>query len=85
MDITQKNIKKNNEMLDVLEDNKIELLAKKYIEVEKKLLAEINKLENSGIECNCKVKDYLKFVYEDGDFDEIHAYCLKCGGYVNYW
>lgn len=85
MEIIQKNIKKNDEMLDVLENNHIEILAKKYIETEKKLLAEINKLENVGQECNCEEKDYLKFVYSDGDFDEIHAYCLKCGGYVNYW
>jgi len=75
--------KDKEKILDALEGkSRAEVLAKKYVETERKLLEELGKLDNFGSECNCNEKTIIRTIF-DGEFPEISTYCLKCGGYVN--
>jgi len=59
--------------------SKAEILAKEYVEMEKKLLKELSKLNNWGGEfCNCKDRTIIRTIFE-GEFPEISTYCMKCG------
>ena len=70
-------------IIDTLEGKSTaEILAKEYVEVEKKLLNELSKLKNWGSECNCEDRIIIRTIFEGG-YPEISTYCLKCGGYID--
>ena len=70
-------------ILDALENKSISELAEEYVEAEKKLLKELEKLSDFGEECSCDNKNIIRTIHE-GEFPEITTtYCLNCGGYVN--
>lgn len=61
---------------------KIKKLVKEYVEAERKLVDELDKLKNGGDECNCdKTEDIIRVIHE-GEWPEIITLCLKCGGYL---
>ncbi len=59
----------------------IKKLVEEYGKTEQKLLKEINELKNVGADCNCDDREIIKVIHE-GNFDEMVAYCLNCGGSV---
>jgi len=56
-----------------------DLINEKYA-IEKKIEDELSKLPNYGSECHCGSEESIDFIHH-GDFDEIHDFCLDCGGY----
>jgi len=74
-------INKNEEILDILEDKPIEDYVDDYYEIENKIKDKLSKLKNDGVECDCKDSDYIKFIHDGIYEDEIHLFCLECGGW----
>jgi hypothetical protein len=57
-------------------------LVKEYSELENKIEEQLQQLPSYGQDCNCVDQiDTIKLIFT-GKWDEIHEYCLKCGGYV---
>ena len=78
---TQK-IKKK--IIEVLEGkSKAEMLAQEYVKAENKLLKELNNLVNGGEDCNCDKRIIIEVIADGGEFPEISAYCLNCGGFIS--
>ncbi len=59
----------------------IKKLVNRYVLTEEKLLEELDELKNAGVDCNCDDREIIKVIHE-GNFDEMVAYCLNCGGSV---
>jgi len=57
-------------------------LIKQQVEIEKQILAEIDKLPRSGMECNCDDRETYDTIHY-GNWKEISSYCTNCGGYVD--
>ena len=60
--------------------NKIEKKIEKYNKLEKEILDEISKLSDYGGECHCMNHSYFYVIHYGNLFNEIIAYCIKCGG-----
>ena len=70
-------------IVEVLNGNTIaKALAIKHIEIEEELKEELSKLENYGDDCNCDCEEVINLIFE-GEYLEVHTYCLNCGGMVN--
>ena len=54
---------------------------KQYYKLEEEILKEISKKESFGMECDCDECLIFKTIKEDGEWDEIEAVCINCGGY----
>ncbi len=78
------NIKETKEkIIDSLGDKTTaERLVKEYVEAEKKLLIELDRLKNGGGDCNCDKRKIINTIF-DGEYPEILTYCINCGGYVD--
>jgi len=57
-------------------------LVKEYNKVEKKIGRELEKLKNYGEKCECEDENSIDLIF-GGDWNEIHTYCLECGGYIS--
>ena len=81
----KKNIKETKKkIIEVLEGkSRAKILAQEYVKAENKLLKELNNLVNGGEDCNCDKRIIIEVIADGGEFPEISAYCLNCGGYVN--
>ena len=65
-----------------MEDKTIQKYVDEYFEIQNKIKEMLDKLERCGLECNCKDDDidYIKLIHNGLFEDEIHTFCLKCGG-----
>jgi|TARA_R100000501_G_C2625312_1_gene118722 hypothetical protein len=61
---------------------KVHLLAKELNRIEEELHNHIQELSDFGEDCDCGKRDSFNFIYY-GDWMEIQAYCLNCGGFTN--
>ena len=77
---------KKDKILDALDGkNKVQSIYEDYIKIEKEITDGLAELPNFGQQCDCEddygsVKLIHSGTYEDSD--EVHEYCLKCGGNV---
>ena len=57
-------------------------LVKEYVRLEKKILAKCDELPSMGNDCHCDDPDTFDYIHY-GDYAEIMAVCLNCGGYCD--
>lgn len=60
----------------------IQQLVDTSVKVEAKILDELAKLPSWAAECRCDDCTVWNYLNENGEWPEIEAFCLNCGGYV---
>ena len=60
----------------------IEKLSTAWFQAEQELMAELDKLPNTGCECDCDEPEPILTIWTEGNWPELLQRCLNCGGDV---
>jgi len=64
--------------------SKIDTLLGRFYDIEDDIKSNIAKLPSYGSDCNCDERHpTFNTIHSGSAFDEIHKYCIVCGGIVN--